>query len=98
MKGHELMHVGCGLACCLETGFGIVRASHERFCRRTSADYTRGQATLHSFSARLRRRKSQTFLRPSSTRRFAGRAMSRRASNCYEYRSLKRFAQEPRAT
>jgi hypothetical protein len=60
-QGHELMHVGCGLACCLETGFGIVRASHERFCRRTSADYTRGQATFPSFSVRLRGRKSQAF-------------------------------------
>jgi hypothetical protein len=52
-EGHELMHVGCGLAYCLETGFGIVRASHERFCRRTSADHTRGQATFPSSSVRL---------------------------------------------
>lgn len=97
MKGHELMHVGCGLACCLETGFGIVRASHERFCRRTSADYTRGQATFASFSAATWTQ-VPSLPDPASTRRRASRAMSRRASNCYEYRSLKRFAQEPRAT
>jgi hypothetical protein len=86
-----MMHVGVRFGLLPETG-SVVRASHERLLSPTSADYTRGQATFASM--RLHGRKSQAFRDSPVAPAALPFAPNRRVGNCYEYRSLTRFAQE----
>ena len=85
------MHVGCGLDC-LETG---------RSCEHRTNAAVADERGLHTrpgdlflLCARLHGRKSQAFRDPPIAPAACRSRHTQCAGNRYEYRSLKRFAQE----
>src|SRR4029453_831037 len=90
-----MMHVGCGSELLPERRDRSCEHRTNPCCRRRARDHTRGQATLLLY-ARVQERKSRTSTRDLHTVSAApaGHAVIPRTGIRYEYRSLKRFAQE----